>query len=101
MEDEGQAIWVTLGVAFESGLVGRSGHSPMGGRILQMWAEQSEGQKARQVLLRAWTGLQRDRPLGVGSVLQGATALLLHQELSSFMKLFSSRKAVLGHSFSS
>ena len=38
-EDEGQPIWVTLGVAFESGLVGRSGHSPMGGRLLQMWIE--------------------------------------------------------------
>ena len=88
VEDEGQPIWVTLGVAFESGLVGRSGHSPMGGRVLQMWAEQSRGQKAKQVLLRAWTGLQRDRPLGVGSVLQGATALLLHQELSSVIEAF-------------
>lgn len=77
-------------MAFESGLVGRSGHSPMGGRLLQMWIEQSKGQKAGQVLLRPREpGLgSRDRPLGAGSVLQGATALVLHQELSSFIEAF-------------
>ena len=50
--DERQQSWVMLGVAFESGLVGRSGCSHVGGRTLQKQAEQSKDQEAGQVLLR-------------------------------------------------
>lgn len=50
--DEGQQSWVILGLAFESGLVGRPGRSHVGGRMLQKQAEQSKGQEAGQVSLR-------------------------------------------------
>lgn len=86
--DEDQHSGVIFGITFESGLLGRSGHSPVGGRTFQMQGTAEQYPECRRPGSMSWHGLLRGEPEGTGqrpggnhTTVAACRAFLLHLSL--------------------